>query len=309
MIVERATRTARCAIAATALGAAALIGTSINAQDAGPEPLVEVEPGLYEGDTVVAVTDVQYARVPGPDGAMRPLLFDAVFPADAAEPLPIVVYLHGGAWQRGSRRDGYPVIGPLARSGAFAVTIDYRLLPDQYPAPLDDVYTLLRFLTEQAETLHLDPNRVVLIGTTAGGHLATLAALAANAELEDGAPARPRVSGAIALSGSTDLADPAFGAVAQRIIDAWAADQRESASPVSHVDADDPALLLVHAADDPIVPASQAHRLAERMKAAGARARVLIVEGEAHGVPLDACRDDVLAFMAECFADPPPETP
>ncbi|MCE0448170.1 alpha/beta hydrolase [Streptomyces tricolor] len=100
--------------------------------------------------------------------------------------MPVVVFVHGGGWRTGLRDDLGPRFrhwrpGPfarLARSGPAVVCPDYRLSGEaRHPAQLDDLRALLTWLRDRAGDLGLDPERVVLRGESAGGHLAALTAL------------------------------------------------------------------------------------------------------------------------------------
>ena len=100
---------------------------------------------------------------------------------ETAGAVPVVVAVHGGGWKLGSARF-YQHWGPhLAARGIALFAIDYRLAENdrhRYPAAADDVRAAVRFVRENAERLGIDPQRIGLVGDSAGAHLATLTALA-----------------------------------------------------------------------------------------------------------------------------------
>jgi len=124
---------------------------------------------------IVHEKDVIYGRVGG-----AALLADLAYPSDR-ESLPAIMYVHGGRWFLGGRA-GNALWEDLnvvkwAERGFFAVSIDYRLLGSSpVPAPYEDVQCAIRWLHANAGEYGIDPNRVYLIGDSAGGHLVSLAA-------------------------------------------------------------------------------------------------------------------------------------
>lgn len=108
------------------------------------------------------------------------------------EPLPVVLYLHGGGYIGGTVEGSHERCADIVeRVGAVVVNVDYRLAPDHpFPAPLDDCCTALRWVRDQASELGVDASRIALAGDSAGGGLA--AALAQRAH-DDGLPVRHQV--------------------------------------------------------------------------------------------------------------------
>jgi acetyl esterase/lipase len=119
---------------------------------------------------------------------------DVYFPAGTIDPLPVIVWTHGGAWISGSRRNAAGYFQLLAAEGFTVVAVDYSLGPGRrYPAALHQLNDALGFLCAHADELHIDPSRFVLAGDSAGAQLSSqLGALttdAAYAELVDVRPA------------------------------------------------------------------------------------------------------------------------
>jgi acetyl esterase/lipase len=118
---------------------------------------------------------VPYASHDGTD-----LLLDLYLPAEPIRrPAPVILFLHGGGWSAGTRTTGPDFKRYFARDGFAMASIEYRLTPSvTFPANVEDVRTAVRWLKANAATYALDPERICLWGTSAGGHLAAVAALA-----------------------------------------------------------------------------------------------------------------------------------
>jgi acetyl esterase/lipase len=119
---------------------------------------------------------MQTLKYAAPDGVE--LLLDLYLPQAAPGPLPLIVFLHGGGWSQGSRTTGPDFKRFFAQDGIAIAAIDYRLTPGvTFPKNAEDVKTAIRWLRANAATYNLDPRRIGLWGTSAGGHLAALAAV------------------------------------------------------------------------------------------------------------------------------------
>ncbi|SEK26689.1 acetyl esterase [Roseateles sp. YR242] len=120
---------------------------------------------------------IENLRIPGPAGEMAARLYA---PQDqAAGPLPVLLYFHGGGFVIGNLETHDSLCRQLAlRSGAAVVALDYRLAPEnRFPAAVDDCWAALRWLMQAAPSLGLDPARVAVGGDSAGGTLAAVTAL------------------------------------------------------------------------------------------------------------------------------------
>ena len=220
----------------------------------------------------------------GPDGGAG-----TVASADAGSERgrPAVVVVHGGGWRSGSRGEFPDWNAWLAEKGYAVFDIDYRLSPppNWREAP-GDVRCAVAWVKENAERYGVDPDRVALMGRSAGGHLALLAAY------EEGSPALPAGCGArggpdtgvaavAAFYPPTDLDRlSSLGYLAG--IDRFLGGPRGAVpgryhafSPVSLVDAGDPPTFLVHGGDDEIVPPGESGLLAARLGDAGVHHRLV----------------------------------
>ena len=207
---------------------------------------------------------------------------------DPDGPRPLLVYVHGGGWRVSHRsrppretRDWSPgVFERLVDAGFVVAAPDYRLSGEAlFPAQLDDTLEALRWLQAGVGDLGLLPERTYLWGASAGGNLAALAALVADA---------PPVAGVVCWYPITDLpaldrdATETFeahllgGPIGQNLDLAWAA------SPVTHVHAGAPPFLLQHGEVDTWVPHDQSVRLADALRDAGAPVEFESVPGADH---------------------------
>lgn len=202
------------------------------------------------------------------------------------ENLPVLVYIHGGGWRGGSNRNGIiNSYGPLFLKHDMAIaSINYRLNPPHpYPDQNDDIGCALTYLTQNADTLHLDPSRMVFFGESAGGQLAAFAAL--NVPYKGFGYDAP--AGVIDLYGVSDfttiLTGPRPDYNARRYLGRGYLEVAREASPVSYVTTHSPPFLLIHGLADKVVPITQSKILYEKLIKAGAKATYVPLPYGPHG--------------------------
>lgn len=225
---------------------------------------------------------------------------DVLLPKTRASegPLPVIAYVHGGGWSMGSRLMARPQVAAHVASGEYAaVAIGYRLSGEvTYPAPLHDLKAGIRWIRGNADRYGFDPDRICVMGASAGGHLTALIGTT-NGSPEHAGKLGPYLSEssdvqcAIPLFGSTDLVHEApveTGGSARR--DAFLGGHGEpvaalarSASPILHVDASDPPFYFIHGTRDPLVPYVQSVNLDRALREANVPSALLTVEGGGHG--------------------------
>jgi acetyl esterase/lipase len=234
---------------------------------------------------------------------------DLRLPASGSGPFPLVVFIHGGSWERGDRAltPGSPAMALIAAGFAVA-SVDYRMSQEAvFPAQIQDIEAAIRFLRTNATTYHLDGNHIGVWGESAGGHLAVLAGTAADvARFADPQLGNPdvsaRVSAVVDWYGPSDLstfdAQLLADGCTKRIASAASAESRliggsvsaqperaRDASPVTYVTADDPDILIQHGRADCVVPWQQSDELAHTYaQVAGAdRVTVDLIDQAGHG--------------------------
>jgi acetyl esterase/lipase len=260
---------------------------------------------------VVGMPDIVYARPPG----FRPLTLDLYLPRGAVRrPLPLVIYVHGGAWMAGQARaagafaDFPRVLASLAGRGVAVASINYRLSGEaRYPAAVDDVRAAVAFLGANARRFGVDSSRVILWGSSAGAQLAALAATRCESA------GRNCVQGVVAWYGIFDLATlessgqggesptGAFLGCSPGDCSALAAE----ASPVTHVDASDPPFLILHGLDDRVVASEQSRIMERRLREAGVAVQADYLPGVGHswiGATPEATRRASLLALQRTFS-------
>ena len=239
-------------------------------------------------------TDVVYADVAG-----EPLRYDHFRPLGVAEPTPCVVFVHGGGWTGGDPSQAAGNGLHFARRGIATISISYRLAPaHRFPACLDDVRRGLRHVRAHAAEFGVDPDRLVLMGLSAGAHLAVLAHLARDvAALEPDLPPELRdvpedVLAVIAHYGPYDLArrkpvagwDPIADLLGEHLADPeWI----RIASPVRHAAAATAPMLLIHGTADTVVSWRESERMHQALVQAGRASELLILDGAPHAFQVE----------------------
>lgn len=240
------------------------------------------------------IRDVEYAHVDG-----HSLKLDLHLPHGKFRQ-PMLVWVHGGAWRSGSKSD--MPLGKLVEEGYPIASVDYRLSTvARFPAQIHDLKAAVRFLRSHGKEWGLNPKQIVIAGDSAGGHLAALVGVSnGNPELEGTVDAELKTSshvqGIISFYGAANLSTilnqstPHGLSVRVPALDLLLGGQPKDlpeltrlASPVFHVDRNDPPLLLLHGDQDPQMPINQAHELNGAYQKAKAPVEFIVVHGAAHG--------------------------
>lgn len=215
--------------------------------------------------------DLVYGRVHGAG-----LLADVAWPKTGKR-LPAIISVHGGRWRGGHKRDASAInVRQWAGHEFFAMSIDYRLVGcTPAPACYQDLQCAIRFVHANADQYRVDPKRIFLIGQSAGGHLASLAATVG----DQGYPrtggwekAANDVRAVISVAANYELTTLSWG-------DIWTPasgdpiEARKAASPVNHVTKTMKPLLVIHSDNDTSVPIDNALLMVETLKKAGATYR------------------------------------
>lgn len=234
--------------------------------------------------------DIEYARPLG-----QSLKLDLYRPGSFQGSLPIVVFIHGGGWKSGDKANAMPAV--LAGYGYAVASINYRLSPQApFPAQIQDCKAAVRWLRANAGTYRLDPSRVGVWGSSAGGHLAALVALAPDKpewEVGEHLNQSSRVQAACDFFGPTDFTDLQGGPRAEErlstvreLVGGKIKDKLElvrSASPLFYVTPSAPPFFIAHGVDDDLVPISQSRKLHAALRRAQVPAELLEVSKARHG--------------------------
>lgn len=227
--------------------------------------------------------DVEYGEAGG-----EKLLLDAHVPVGQG-PCPVLLIVHGGGWSAGDKEtDIVPVLARAVKDFTW-FTINYRLAPtNRWPACFEDVQTAIRWVKQHAPEYKGDPDRIALIGYSAGGHLVTLAGTLTNAET--------RVQAVVGFAPPTEIA---FDAKRRGSLDKWLSmknllgsdsldaatlSNMEEISPVNHLQSGLPPFLLVQGSVDTTVPYDQTMDFASKLKAAGGFCDFITIQGAQHRI-------------------------
>jgi acetyl esterase/lipase len=229
-----------------------------------------------------------------------PLDMSLFAPGPMAHPVPVVLDVHGGGWQRGSRLlalSDSQTATDLVGAGLMVASIDYRLAPrSPWPDQIIDVECALRYLRAHAGSLGINPDRVGALGDSAGGQLVSLLATAPDRSTWDVGPNRAqsnRVQAVVDEFGPADLgADDWPHQTAEMIRTVFGAYPTgpganpvlKAASPITYVARGDPPFLIVQGRADQVVPASQSEALALKLRSAGSPVDLVLVARGEHGL-------------------------
>jgi len=241
---------------------------------------------------------LEFANIDG-----HALKLDLYLPAQATEQAsPVIVWVHGGAWRAGSRSK-VPVLRWLTHGFAVA-SVDYRLSPQaRFPAQVHDIKAAIRYLRANATAHGLNTENVTIAGASAGGHLAALVGVSNRVEALEGTvgeclDADSSVQAIVSFYGASNLQTILSQSMAhglsvrvpalQLLLGGQPEDRPELArlaSPVGHVDKNDPPLWLIHGDADPQMPFQQSQELEAVYKSKEIPVELDVVRGGKHGGP------------------------
>ncbi len=245
-------------------------------------------------------------------------LLDIYLPKNSTGKIPLVVFIHGGGWMSNHKYAdiGYmkSTVSEILKNGFALVSIDYRFSTEAvFPAQMLDCNAAISFLVDNAEKYHLDMELMVIMGFSAGGHLASMVGLANNNNMEafylPGSNRNFKVKGVVDFYGPADLtlfpgADDA-NSPEGILIGAAPLDRPDlakNASPVHFVDENDPPFLIIHGEKDDLVSPRQSHLLHSWLNVTGVPSELIIVKDAPHfGSMFDVeeIRTKVMGFLSE----------
>lgn len=239
--------------------------------------------------------DIVYETVNG-----RELPLDLYRPANAEEPMPLIIWIHGGGWKGGSKNSINRCAGMLERGYAIA-SVEYRLSGEAiFPAAVEDCKAAVSFLRLNAEQFGLDPERFGAWGSSAGGHLVAMLGVTSNDPTFDTHPVTQKASSSVQAVcnwfGPTDflrmndfpgkIDHDAPDSPESRFIGAPIQENKErvqEANPITYVTPSDPPMLLMHGDNDQSVPFNQSELLYSALRNAGVPSELYRVKNGGHG--------------------------
>lgn len=241
--------------------------------------------------------NLTYAEVDG-----RSLKLDIYLPEESKTPRPLIVWVHGGAWRAGSK-DRCPAKSFVSK-GYVVASISYRLSQvARFPAQIQDCKAAIRWLRANAKKYQIDPKRVGVWGSSAGGHLVALLGSSGDVKefdtLGEHRNESSRVQAVVDFFGPTDFLQMNAHALPGSRLDHDAPNSPESlliggpiqknkekvarANPITYVSKDDPPFLIVHGDKDPLVPLHQSQLFYQALKNANVSVELKVVKGAGHG--------------------------
>lgn len=305
----------RTTILAFLLLAVGLITSGIAQQ----RPLVDrLVQSLIPSDVEI-IRNIEYGK--GGDVSLKlDIVRPKTLPKDS---MPVVVFVHGGGWQKGDKQSAIVKLIPLARKGYFCATINYRLTDvAPFPAQIEDCKCSIRWVRAHAKEYNIDPDHIGVWGGSAGGHLVALLGTSGGVKTLEGKGGWEKYSSNVQAVadyfGPADFlawaeeakksgftieqleAQHAGGAISKLLGGPFSKklDVAKQASPTTYITKDDPPVFIGHGENDALVPLSQSQVFYDALKRKGVEATLHIVKGAGHGF-----RDPATDGMVADFFD------
>jgi acetyl esterase/lipase len=285
-------RASRAASVPLAVFAVALV--VLGAASVGPGARAEIRPAGPLDTAVLIAThyrvepNLLYLSVGGWNGKL-----DLYLPRRPRDPMPVALLFHGGGWQSGAKDEIALDVLPYLAMGFAVANVDYRLARvATAPAAVEDSRCALRWVVRHAKQYDLDVDRVILVGSSAGAHLALMAALApASAGFDGLCPGDEplKVAAVINFFGVVDVGELLAPPTARDFAIGWigTGPDREAlarrVSPITYVHQGAPPIFTAHGDADPVVPFAQAEKLHQALARAGVPNRLFPLHKAGHG--------------------------
>jgi len=210
--------------------------------------------------------------------------------APALKNRPGVIVIHGGGWIQGNKeRMLERFCLPFVEQGFVVANVEYRLAQSATaPAAVSDVLQAAKWFRDRAADYKVDPNQIIVTGSSAGGHLAMMVGMAPESA---GLGPSIKIAAIVNFYGISDVSDQLQGPHLQTYAVTWVPEQPDrmelakKLSPITYVRKGLPPMLSIHGDADPLVPYEQSVRLTKELKTAGDQAELITVPGGKHGFP------------------------
>ncbi|MEE8414581.1 MAG: alpha/beta hydrolase [Dehalococcoidales bacterium] len=225
---------------------------------------------------------------------------DLYLPAEVTEPLPVIVWIHGGAWRMGDKEGNTgrkPPVDIMDQGYVFA-SINYRLSHEAiFPAQIHDCKAAIRWLRAHSKEYYIDPERIGVWGSSAGGHLAALLGTSIGISELEGSGGNPQYSSSVQavcdffgpndfvrmseMKGELEKESPESLVIGGPLLEN--ADKVIQANPITYINKTSPPFLIVHGDSDVVVPLDQSQIFYEALLKADVEAGLYIVPNAGHG--------------------------
>jgi acetyl esterase/lipase len=210
--------------------------------------------------------------------------------APALKNRPGVIVIHGGGWIQGDKESMLERFClPFVEHGFVVANVEYRLSnAATAPAAVNDVLEAAKWFRDRAADYKVDPNQIIVTGSSAGGHLAMMVGMAPESA---GLGPSIKIAAIINFYGISDVPDQLQGPHLQSYAVTWIPEQPDrmglakKLSPITYIRKGLPPVLSIHGDADPVVPYDQSVRLTKELKTAGDQAELITVPGGQHGFP------------------------
>ncbi len=265
--------------------------TMLFAQESIITDTAKYKPVVYPSTFNANLNEV-YTKVNDWDGRM-----DVYYQPASTKPTPIIINIHGGGWKNGVKetQGGFT---NFFKEGMSIANVEYRMTPQaKAPAAVEDVRCALIYLIKNAKKFNIDVNKIVVMGGSAGGHLALMTGLLGNNHLFDSncqGVEKIKVAAIIDKWGITDVWGWAYGDNGPAVRKSsspkdWLGDKKndesfaKSVSPVSYLNKKIPPIMIIHGNADSTVPYKQSVDLHQKLVDLGVKTEFITVEGGGHG--------------------------
>jgi len=231
------------------------------------------------------------------------LKLDLYLPRNVKTPTPTLVLFHGGGWVDGAKERNIMYLLPYLSMGWSVVNVEYRIARNSLaPAAVEDCRCSLRWITYHAKEYNIDTTKIVLTGTSAGGHLSLIAGMLpagnpfdrqcptdSSTKWNSATEPEIKIAAIVNFFGIADVAEIVDGPKAKHYAIEWLGsrdDRLELAkqlSPVNYARAGGPPVIPIHGENDDVAPYSGAVRLHELLQKAGVKHQLITIKGRGHG--------------------------